>query len=71
MNERNFVFRDILTTEYHSGTQNFTVMTLEKYEQKETEITTFQKALCYLWLKQRTYYANVKENFSMEVTVVS
>ena len=45
-------------------------MTLEKYEQKETEITTFRKALCYLWLKQRTYYANVKENFSMEVTVV-
>ena len=46
-------------------------MTLEKYGQKETEITTFRKALCYLWLKQRTYYADVKENFNMEVTVVS
>ena len=46
-------------------------MTLEKYDQKRNIDHYFSKALCYLLVKQRTYYANVKENFITEVNVVS
>ena len=42
--------------------KKFTVMTLKKCEQKET--------LCYLWVKQITYYPNVKENLITNVNAV-
>ena len=50
--------------------RNFTLITLEIYEQKKSS-PLFEIHYATFRVKQKTYYANVKENFITQVNVVS